>query len=480
MNVDVMPSRDLEAELARCVGDDAVIRDPALKERFVTEERGLFRGDPAAIVVPGSVEETSRVLSFCHQRGIAVVTQGGNTGLCGGAVAGLRDREVLLSTSRLKGKTAIEPVEQTGLFPAGLTLVEVKDAARSKGLDLPLSYGSEGTATIGGALATNAGGMDAIRYGTARDLVRGVKVVLPDGRVLDLLRGLQKDNTGFDLKNLFVGSEGTLGVIVAAKMELVPLISNRITAAVSVASIDEAITLLQSARAAFGPALLRMECISHAAVEITLAQVAGLRPLFEDNAAWTLAVEIGDASADLGQAVEAWLTDAFEEGLVADGVIAQSQAQAADIWRLRESVIEAQKRDGASIKHDIAVPVACLPEFLSAAGDIVQSITPGARPVPFGHLGDGNIHYNVQQPSGSRDAGFLERWDAIADAIHELTVSLGGSFSAEHGIGVLKVRDLERFAAPVELDVMRAVKRAIDPNGIMNPGKVLAADRSAP
>jgi D-lactate dehydrogenase (cytochrome) len=450
-----------------------LISDPSVAEHYLAEERNLFRSSPLAILAPRSTSEVADAVNICQARGLKIVTQGGNTGLCGGAVADKARREVILSTLRLPKKVEIDPVEQTGVFSASMTIAEAKAAAREWNLDLPISYGSEGTATIGGGLATNAGGMDAIRYGTTRDLVRGVEVVLPDGSLLDLMNGLQKDNTGYDLRSLFIGSEGTLGIITRARVQLVPFISHRSTALIPVDSITEALTVLSACRDKLGHGLLRLECMSRSALDLTLRYFPDIASPVEHPSEWLLFIEAGLPDRDMSGDLLELLEELFGQGLAIDGAISQSSAQSAEMWRIREMIIEAQKRDGASIKHDVSVPVAKLPAFLEAASKVVDTIVPGARPVPFGHLGDGNIHYNVQKPHEYQDEAFLATWDKMADRVHALAVEYGGSFSAEHGIGQLKLHDMERFKSAVALGVMRQIKQALDPHNLLNPGKVL-------
>lgn len=450
-----------------------VITDPVLAEPFLVEERRHYRSDPLAVLAPASVSDLVDAILICRKQGLRVVTQGGNTGLCGGAVANGAEREVLLSTRRLPAEIQIDPVDQTGVFGASVTLLEARAAAQARGLDLPISYGSEGTATIGGGIATNAGGMDAIRYGTTRHLVRGLEVVLADGSVLDLLTRPLKDNTGYDLRNLFIGSEGTLGIVTRARMQLVPLISKRQTAVISVASMEDALSALSRFRAILGQGLLRLECISRAGYDLTLEQFPEILAPIEDPSSWVLIVESGLPEEDLTDALYASVEALFEDGIAVDGTLSQSLSQATALWNIRERIIDAQTRDGASIKLDIAVPLATLPVFIDEAASIVEATVPGARPVPFGHLGDGNIHYNIQQCHGTCPHHFLDRRHKVTSDIHSLAVRLGGSFSAEHGIGRLKVDEMARLKSPVELSVMRSIKHALDPENLFNPGKVL-------
>lgn len=450
-----------------------VISDPELAEPFLVEERGHYRSDPLAVLAPASVQELADALRICRAQGLGVVTQGGNTGLCGGAVARGARREVIISTRRLPADICIDPVDQTGVFGASVTLLEARTAALAMGLDLPVSYGSEGTATIGGGIATNAGGMDAIRHGTTRQLVRGLEVVLADGSVLDLLTRPLKDNTGYDLRNLFIGSEGTLGIVTRARMQLVPMVRKRQTAIISVASMDDALSALSRFREKLGQGLLRLECLSRAGYDLTLEQFPETLAPIGDPASWLVIVEAGLPGEDLADPLYATIEGLFGEGIAVDGTLSQSLSQARSFWDIREKIIEAQKRDGPSIKIDIAVPLAQLPVFIDEAARIVEATVPGARPVPFGHLGDGNIHYNIQQPHGICPRSFLDSRRKLTENLHSLVVRLGGSFSAEHGIGLLKVDEMLRLKSPVELSLMRRIKQALDPDNLLNPGKVV-------
>jgi D-lactate dehydrogenase (cytochrome) len=460
--------------IASIVGPSGIV-DPREAAGLLRDERGLYSGAAALIVRPASVEECAAVVRVCHDAGLGVVPQGGNTGYCGGATPFDAEREILLSMSRLDRVREIDPVGFTMTAEAGVTLARAHAAAREHGLAYPLSMGSEGSAQVGGALSTNAGGLAALRYGSARDLVLGLEVVLPSGAVLSDLKALRKDNTGYDLKSLFVGAEGTLGVITAAVLKLVPEPRARETAWLAVPSVEAACRVLARARRESGDQVVSAEYVARGALELVLRHVAGARDPFE--AAYPHYVLLELASADqehvLRERLEKILSTAVETGEVADGVIAESEAQRAALWLLRERIPEAERREGGSVKHDIGVRIAILPKLILDAESALQRIA-AHRTSVFGHIGDGNLHFNVLPPDGQGIEAFRrEAGERVSELVHELAVSLGGSFSAEHGVGVLKVRELERYEPAEALALMRALKKTLDPKGIMNPGKVL-------
>ena len=471
-----MPSADLIARLTAIVGADHAITVPAEQEPYLREWRDLYVGRTPLIVKPGSTDEVARLLALANAEGIGIVPQGGNTGLVGGQIPSEAGTEIVLSLGRMRRIRDIDPAGGTMTVEAGLTLAEAQEAARRAGRLFPLSLASEGSATIGGNLATNAGGSAVLAYGTARALVLGLEVVLADGQVWDGLKALKKDNTGYDLRDLFIGSEGTLGVITAATLRLFPEPRERATAFAALPSLDALLPFFQLAEGRAGPALTTFEFMSGGLVDFVLRHIPGTRRPFSGAAPWYVLLEV--SGAEEGRAVplvERLLADAAEAGLVSDAVVAASLQQAADLWRLRESASEAQKGEGGSIKHDISVPVARVPDLIRRAAEVVERIAPGARPVPFGHFGDGNVHYNISQPPAQARDDFLALWDTMAAAVHDVVISLGGSISAEHGIGRLKVGELKRVKSPIEIDLMRRIKAALDPNGILNPGKVLGS-----
>ncbi len=432
----------------------------------LTEWRGKYTGHTPLLLKPGTTAEVSAVLTICHETGTKVVPQGGNTGLVGGQIP--FHGEVLLSTKRLNKVRAVDPHAPALVAEAGVTLSGVQQAAQGAGLFFPLSLASEGSCTIGGNISTNAGGTHVIRYGMTRALVLGLEVVLADGRILDLLRLLPKDNTGYDLKQLFIGAEGTLGVVTAAALKLFPQPRSRAVGFAAVSSPAAALALLGQMQARTGGLVSAFELIPRVALELVTAHIAGCRDPLAAPSPWYVLVE-----ATAGEGVD--LQSLFENGLMNadDAVVAASEAQGAALWALRENISEAQKKEGASIKHDIAVPVARVPDFLKAAVPEVLKLAPGARPVSFGHLGDGNLHFNFQSPRPGDDKPFLALWEEMQLVVHDMVHHFGGSISAEHGIGVMKRDALPRYKSHEDLDAMRALKNAFDPKDILNPGKLV-------
>lgn len=418
-------------------------------------------------------------MAICARHAVAVVPQGGNTGLAGGAIPGLGERpEILLSSARLKRIRGVDTENFTVTVEAGVILAELQAAAASQGLYFPLSLAAEGSCRIGGNIATNAGGTNVLRYGNTRDLVLGLEVVLPSGEIWNGLSGLRKDNTGYDLRHLFIGSEGTLGFITAATLKLFPAARSRATAWLAVADPQAAVALYGQARQQLGDEMVAFELLPGIAIDMVLEHIPGTRSPLQSANPWHVLVEFTSArdQNSLEEQLLSFLGRSLEDGAVTDGAVAASDSQRDDFWRLRHSISEAQKLAGGSIKHDISVPVSRIAEFIVAADSAVADAVPGIRPVVFGHLGDGNLHYNLSQPPQMDTQAFLDRWTDINAIVHGLAVEMGGSFSAEHGIGFLKAGELARLTDPVELATMRAIKRALDPQGIMNPGKVLAAD----
>ena len=432
----------------------------------LTEWRGKYTGHSPLLLKPASTAEVSALLTICHETGTKVVPQGGNTGLVGGQIP--FHGEVLLSTKRLNKVRAVDLHAPALVVEAGVTLAAVQQAARDAELFFPLSLASEGSCTIGGNVSTNAGGTHVIRYGMTRALVLGLEVVLADGRILDLLRLLPKDNTGYDLKQAFIGAEGTLGVVTAAALRLFPQPRSQAIGFAAVANPAAALDLLGQMQARTGGLVSAFELIPRIALELVVAHIPGARDPLQASSPWYVLVE-----ATAGEGVD--LQSLFENGLMGadDAVVAASQAQGAALWALRENISEAQKREGASIKHDIAVPVASVPAFLARAVPEVLKLAPGARPVNFGHLGDGNIHFNFQSPRPGDDKPFLALWEEMQLVVHDIVRDFGGSISAEHGIGVMKRDALPRYKSHEELDVMRALKHAFDPKDILNPGKLV-------
>ncbi len=468
------PASPLIAGLQSIVGADHVLLDSADTTPFLREPRDLYHGEAICVVRPGSREEVSQVLALCGRTGTAVVPQGGNTGLVGGQTALEDGASVVLSLKRMKAVREVDLVSNTMTVEAGLTLLEAQEAADRAGRLFPLSLASEGSCTIGGNLATNAGGTAVIAFGNTRDLVNGLEVVLADGRVLSNLSKLKKDNTGYDLKHLFMGSEGTLGIITAAVLKLYPKPRAVETAFVGLAGPGAALDLLGRAKDAFGSDVRGFELIPRIGLDFVLRHKNDARDPLAEPYPWYVLMEVASQSDEhLRDRLLAFLEAAIESELVADATVAASIDQGRKLWALRELLSEMQKFEGGSVKHDIAVPVASVPAFLATVEPAVAAALPGARLVAFGHLGDGNIHCNVSQPVGADKAGFLARWDEINAIVHGITATFGGSISAEHGIGRLKRHLLPSVKDPVALATMRAIKGALDPAGILNPGKVL-------
>ena len=458
--------------LKEAAGPQGFSTDPSDIAPHLEEWRSKYHGHSPLLLKPTTAAEVSAILQICNETGTAVVTQGGNTGLVGGQIP--LHGEVLLSTQRLNRIRCIDESGMTLTAEAGVTLAQLQQAADDKHLLFPLSLASEGSCTIGGNIATNAGGTHVLRYGMTRALVLGLEVVLADGSLLSMLRALHKDNSGYDLKQVFIGSEGTLGVITAATLRLFPKPDIAVTALAAVPSPAAAVQLLGAMQAHTGGMLSAFELMPRIAMDFVTRHIDGTRDPFLASSPWYVLMEAtGGSHANLVASFEDGLADAITAELVADAVVASSTAQAAALWKLRESISEAQKREGASIKHDISVPVAAIPDFLAKAVPAVLALAPGARPVSFGHLGDGNLHFNFNSPKPGDDAGFLALWEEVQQTVHDLVKEFSGSISAEHGIGAMKVAQLPRYKSHEELDAMRALKRAFDPKNILNPGKTV-------
>lgn len=449
---------------------------------FLTDSRGAHSGKCLGVALPANTSEVAQTLRICNAARIGIVPQGGNTGRCAGATPNASGQQIVLGLKRLNHILDMDPTSNTATVEAGCILAEVRAAAEKVDRLFPLSLGAEGSCQIGGNLATNAGGTNVLRYGNARDLALGLEVVLPDGRVWDGLNSLRKNNTGYDLKDLFIGSEGSLGVITTAVLKLVPRPTAVASAFLAVPDPESSLEVLTRAQVASGNRVETFELLGRTALEFPVRHIHECRDPFEVPHPWYVLLELAaypsdDDATDLIQAI---LESAFDEGLVTDAVVAGSLAHAQDFWRLREGVVEAQAMEGASIKHDISLPLSKISVFLEEAASRVQRVAPGCRPCPFGHLGDGNIHYNVSQPEALSNGEFLAKEDLIHRTVHDLVAELGGSFSAEHGIGLIKVDDMSRYKSPVELEIMASIKQTLDPAGIMNPGKVLPPSRETP
>ena len=469
------PSAATLERIRQALGPDGVLEAPDAVDKYLTDFRGLYRGRTPLVACPRDTAQVSAVLAICHEAGVGVVPHGGNTSYCGGATPREGGDEIVLSLHRMNRVRALDAANHSIVVEAGCVLADVQGAALAADRYFPLSLGSEGSCQIGGNLSTNAGGLAAVRYGVTRDLVLGLEVVLADGRVLHGLSSLRKDNTGYDLRHLFVGAEGTLGVITAASLKLFPVPRTVETAFLAVPDMRAAVTLLGQLRDATGDCVTSFEYLPRIAVEFTTLHVPGVAdPLGTVYPAYVLC-EVATARNDpaLRGLLETTLTAAIETGLVLDATIAESGAQRDALWKLRESVPEAQRHEGASIKHDVSVPVAALPGFVDRASAAVAQVAPRARLVAYGHVGDGNLHFNLSEPAGSSDrAAFLAMQDAVNTAVHDCVHAFGGSISAEHGIGRLKRDLLQRYEDPVAYASMLAIKRALDPRGILNPGKL--------
>jgi len=469
------PSPDAIRRLTEVVGPEHALTSQEDQAPYLYEWRERYVARTPLVLRPGSTDEVAAIMAIAHAERIGIVPQTGNTGLVGGQIPFEQPRDVVLSLRRLRRIREVDTAKAFLVVEAGLALAEVQDAAESVGRLFPLSMASEGSAAIGGALATNAGGVGVLAYGNARNLVLGLEVVLADGRIWDGLRTLKKDNTGYDLRDLFVGSEGTLGIITAAAVKLFPRPAERATAFAALDSLDQVLALFRLAETAVGDGLTAFEFLSRRGLEFVIRHLPGTRAPLVGEHPWYVLAEVSGMRADGSAAgrLEALLAEAAERGVVRDAAIAGSLAQAADFWRLREAMSEAQKPEGGSIKHDVSVPIGKLPEFIARANLLVEATCPGARPVPFGHFGDGNVHYNISQPVGMEKQRFLAQWEDVQAAVHGLVHEMGGSISAEHGIGRMKKSELVRFKSAVELDLMRKLKAALDPQGILNPGKLL-------
>lgn len=472
---DTQTSQDMAAFVARlreALGDKGVSTDAGEIAGHVSDWRGRWVGETPVLVKPSSTGETAIAVKLAAESGLAITPQGGNSGLVNG---GVPYGEVLISMRRMNRVREVDALNDSMTLEAGVILTNAQEAADEAGRLFPLSLGAEGVATIGGLISTNAGGVGVLKYGMMRELVLGIEAVLPDGRVWNGLRGLRKDNTGYDLKQLFIGAEGTLGVVTAATLKLFPRPAVKETAWCAIASPADAVALLERAKAASGGAVTGFEIVKKIGLDLVLAHVPDTRDPLPSEAPWRLLVELSLPHEDGARAMmETILGDAIEAGIVEDAVIAESVAQARAIWKIRESVPQAERHHGKALKHDVSVPVSRVDEFIRRGSELVETIAPGTDIIAFGHVGDGNIHYNVTPPPGVDGDAYVEGdGKAVSQAVHDLICELGGSISAEHGIGMLKRDELAQRKAGVEIEMMRAVKRALDPDNRMNPGRVV-------
>jgi FAD/FMN-containing dehydrogenase len=464
-------SPELVARFRAIVGDRYAVTDAADIAPYVTEERDLFHGRSPLVLRPGSTAEVSAICKLASEHRIALVPQGGNTGLVGGQTP--HHGEVVISMRRMDRIRDIDPASNTMTCEAGVVLQIAQQKADGIDRLFPLSLGAEGSCTIGGNLSTNAGGTAALAYGVAREMALGLEVVLADGRILNGLSKLKKDNTGYDLRNLFIGAEGTLGIITAATLKLFPKPRAIETALVGLKSPHEALKLLEISQNEAAGSLTSFELLSDMSVDFSVRHGIDIRNPLTNQHPWYVLMELSSSRDDARDTLESILSQGLDNDIVDDAVIASSLSQRQAFWKLRDEMSAAQKPEGGSIKHDISVPVAAVPAFIEEANAAVVKLIPGSRPVPFGHLGDGNIHYNVSQPIGANAADFLERWHDVNAVVFAIVLRMGGSISAEHGIGVLKRDELPEVKDKVAIELMRSIKAMLDPHGIMNPGKVL-------
>jgi len=473
MNLQSKPAvaEDLLKRFAAIVGDRYAITDKDTQQSYLVEMRDLYHGTTPVVLRPGSVAELQAIVKLANETRTPIVPQGGNTGLVGGQIP--FNNEIVVSLTRLDKVREVDAISNTMTCEAGVTLQKAREAAAAKDRLYPQLLPSEGTCTIGGNLATNAGGIAAVQHGVARSHVLGLEVVLADGRLLDNLNKLKKDNTGYDLKNLFIGAEGTLGIITAAVLRLVPKPRSVETAYAGIETPEAALKLLKIAEERASGLITSFEIMGRLGIDAVLEHWPTTRDPLSKPYPWYALIELSSQAESLRETMEDILSTAMEQGVVYDATISESLEQTKGFWFIREAFGEVQRRMGGSIKHDISVPIAAVPEFIARANAAVVKLVPGSRPLPFGHIGDGNVHYNVSQPVGGDRDAFLKRWDEVNALVFDIVKDLHGSISAEHGVGVMKRDKLPNFKDPVALDLMRSLKRTLDPNNILNPGKVL-------
>ncbi|MGE5722708.1 MAG: FAD-binding oxidoreductase [Sphingomonadales bacterium] len=471
----VAPSAELLADLASRLGPRGFTRDPREMEPWLDDWRGRYHGAAAAMLSPQSTAEVAEIVRLCAAANVALVPQGGNTSMVGGATPGPAGDSILLSLRRMNRIRSISAASNSAVCEAGVILSNLHDASAEVGRRFPLSLAAKGSATIGGLVSTNAGGTQVLRFGTMRGLVQGLEAVLPDGSVFDGLSPLKKDNRGYDLRQLLIGAEGTLGVVTAASLRLVPAVAQRCVAWIGLATPQQALALLRLLERVTGDAVESFELMPKSALDLVLTHIEGSRPPLVEGHAWQVLVEATapDADADLEATVAGALEQAFAARLIEDAVIASNEAQAESFWRLRESIPEAERIAGPTAKHDVSVAVDAMPDFMVAAAAAVERRFPGTSVLAFGHLGDGNVHFNVRGPEGAGPGWITEAAPAVTAFVHDQVTAAGGSISAEHGIGQARLAELARLADPVRLKVLRAIKQALDPTGIMNPGKLV-------
>ena len=467
---------DFLRQLAQCVGESRIVRAPEKLAAYTADTRARYASECIGVALPGDAQQVAEVVRCCAAHRVGIVPQGGNTGVVGGAVA--HRKQLIVNLARMNQPPAVDALNYTMTAQAGCILADIQRAAGAHQRFFPLSLGAQGSCQIGGNLATNAGGINVLHYGNARDLTLGLEVVLADGRIWDGMNSLRKNNSGYDLRNLFIGSEGTLGIITAATLKLFPQPRARIVALVGLRDADSALTLLDNMRDASGDRLVTCELMSAMAVQSAIKHIAAQTDPMAGRHAWYVLLAVNDIGGDVGDdhtvrnAIERRLADALARDDLQDAVIAADETQAQKLLMLREYIVDAQQFEGGSIKHDVAVPVASVPEFLRRAERAVLALLPNARPYPYGHLGDGNMHFNISQPIDMPRDKFLARWDSVNRVVHDIADELNGTFSAEHGVGIARLDDMLRYKDEVSLDLYRRVKAALDPQGLFNAGKV--------
>jgi D-lactate dehydrogenase (cytochrome) len=466
---------DLVERICQVVGPRSVILDPRDMEPYLTDWRKLYVGRARAVIRPATAAEVSVVVALCAAARVAIVPQGGNTGMVGASVPDESGQQIVIALERMNRIRNVDALDNTITVEAGCILRNVQEAASAQGRLFPLSLGAEGRCQIGGNLSTNAGGHAVLRYGNARDLVLGIEVVLPDGRIWNGLRALRKDNTGYDLKQLFIGAEGTLGIITAAVLKLFPQPEEIVSAFVGLSRLEDCMALLSRLRSAVGEAVTTFELIPRIGFDLAQRHLPDVADPLAERHAHYLLIEVAGSRREGGMrgVVEATLAEALDAGLVSDATLAANSAQAKAFWRIRDGLVEGQALEGATIKHDVSVPTSRTPDFIRSATAEVEAALPGVRTVAFGHLGDGNIHFNLTQPADSDPEAFLAHKAELNRVVHDIVSEMGGSISAEHGLGQLKREEISRYKSPLELELMRRVKAMLDPLNIMNPGKVL-------
>ncbi|MEZ5758481.1 MAG: FAD-binding oxidoreductase [Emcibacteraceae bacterium] len=464
-------------KLKNIAGPKGYSTDPDVIEPHLKEPREKFIGKSPLVLYPDSTEKVSALVHFAYEHDIKLVPQSGNTGLVGGGVPDASGNEIIISLKRMNRVRVKDNLNHTMTVESGMILADAHNIATSMDMIFPMHLASEGSAMIGGNISSNAGGINVLHYGVMRDLVLGLEVVLPNGDIWNGLTGLRKDNTGYDLKQLFIGAEGTLGIITAATLKLFPAHKQKNTAFVAIQNPEAAIKLLNLAREISGDSLIAFEILPRIGLDMTIKHMPGCRDPLDQSYPWYILMECATSLnpdlLDLEKVMERILETAMEAELVIDGVVPKNMNEANDLWKLREFMSEAQKFEGGSIKHDIAVPVSKIPEFLKQAVEAVMQALPGVRPVPFGHIGDGNIHFNLSQPVNMNKQDYLKKWPDLNRVVHDIVTELGGSISAEHGIGTLKVGELEHYKPETDLKIMRDIKKTIDPKNIMNPGRII-------